>query len=440
MRPLPLLASQAPLELRIRTFLGQFTESRWLARFIWLLPVGVAYFVRGNAPYQIQLFLGAILAGTIVVFVSRFPVWCLIGVIAFLPFKDFVFAWLYKFGVPGDLLRPAAAWREILVVAAALGAYRQARGRGHRFDTVDRLALGLIAIGLLYLVFPIAGAQQVMSQRLVGLRVNVGFPLVFLSARHLMADERQRTLVLRAVVITGVIAAMSGLIQYLDPDWWRDFVLRTVQLPRFLFEVSKAPFNGNVAFDETRPGGITRFGPLLANLLVLPTVIAAHHIARERLSAWWMAAAGIMTVAIITTSSRGAALATAIGIGLAFRRGGNSERRPCAIRPRRCGGDRDRDAVPPQHDAGGPHTRRGNGGAVDAEPPEPAGREHRAALQIPARARARHWRIVAAVPREPDARERERVLPGRQRDRRDPDVPPHRDDGLGPPRQARPTR
>src|SRR4051812_48232212 len=61
---------------------------------------------------------------------------------------------LYRLGMPGPVLRSMGFWKESLVVALAVAAFRNGRRLGHKPGVIDWLAVGTVLGGLCYWGFP----------------------------------------------------------------------------------------------------------------------------------------------------------------------------------------------------------------------------------------------------------------------------------------------
>lgn len=167
---------------------------RGSSAIVWLAPLVVAVAVR-KYDGRLEKPVLALIGLACVLLAARHPGRAVLGLIVGLPFSTFILAFLFSHGVPGNVVRILAFWKEALVGAILLAALRKARHEHHRLDALDVVALSFLAIGLLYYRAPrlfIPADFPIPSSyiRELGLREDGLFVLLFLGARHARLDRR----------------------------------------------------------------------------------------------------------------------------------------------------------------------------------------------------------------------------------------------------------
>ena len=313
-------ASRVPPEVRFERWLGGWSGPRALGFAAWVIPVVIWFAVHKLPLNKLELVVGGIVALGAVIVGSRRPVAVLFFLVVFLPTKDFALALAYRYGVPGELVRPATSLKELALLTLAVAAVRHHRQRQDPLDRLDRVAFVLVALGLIYYAFPFFGAGGTTTNaRLVALRVWGAGPLLFLVGRHLNLSDRVKERLAGVVVATGSLVALTVIVEKLDPGWWQHFVLFTVRVHIYFAQVQHAPIDTNVLFNPDRPGGIFLFAVPASAYLIVSVIVSAHRVGRHP-SPWWLAGCAMTFAGIAITSSRGPFVVIIIGIALAGRR------------------------------------------------------------------------------------------------------------------------
>jgi hypothetical protein len=307
-------------EVRLERWLGGWTGPRALGFAAWLTPLFVFVAVHRLPETYLKLAIGGPIALAVVLIGSRRPTVVLWFLVIFLPTKDFALALAYRFGVPGELVRPVTSLKELALLTLAVAAVRQHRQRQEPLDRLDRLAIALVVLGLVYYAFPFFGAGSTSTNaRLVALRVWGAGPLAFLVARHIGMSERAKERLAGVIVATGSLVALTLIVEKLDPGWWQHFVLFTVRVHIYFAQVQHAPIDTNVLFNPDRPGGIFLFAVPASAYLIVSVIVAGHRISRQP-SPWWLAGCAMSFAGIAIASSRGPFGVVIVGIALAGRR------------------------------------------------------------------------------------------------------------------------
>lgn len=146
------------------------------------------------------------------------PAWVLTAVLVLAPFDPLFFGELLKVGAAHELLGLIKFWKEFAI--GAVGVAALVRGR-RRLDSLDVIALSLVAVILAYLVLPIGPPADV---RLVAARQDGFLVLIFVIVRRLPLGDPDRRLLAGALLIEGAITTATGLWNVFDPAGWNRFM------------------------------------------------------------------------------------------------------------------------------------------------------------------------------------------------------------------------
>lgn len=296
----------------------------------WLVPVALAAFVYGTHGAYVSRALAALAAAVVVLLAARRPDRSLLVLVALLPFQGLLLAQLYRWGVPGAVVRPLGSWKEALglgVVLAGIGGYRAGR---QRLDALDGLGFAYVAIVGAYALAPhffAPGAPMDTSARSLAFRASAGFVILLLAARHAPLGDDFGDRLARVVMVVGCVVAAVCVYEYFFSASWNRWVVEKVQYTRY--EVSilhNSPYSlsdvrrysvigghhvlrtGSVFFDPTTCGFF----------LVLPFALAVERrlrsAARGAIPAIVLIAAGL-----VLTETRAALLGALIVTLLALR-------------------------------------------------------------------------------------------------------------------------
>jgi hypothetical protein len=319
----------------LRTLVGRgqgLAQSRALRRslhverLVWLLPVLVLFASRRATDSQMQLVVAGVLAFAAFALVLRRPVAAITAMIILLPIQLFLFSGLFAVGVPAGLLRALGSYRDVIVLGVGVAAVRHHRPSGRRLDGLDKLALAYVVVLAVYLLFPglltTAGARggapsPSFDVRLLAFRLDAGFVLVFVAARHVATTPAQRGRLVVAVVAIGMVVAGSVVFEFLSSATWNDFVVNSLRVPAFEADIFHTPLpNPNdvrqfiVVAGRTlsRPGS-TLLDPLgTGSYLLVPFALCVERLTRGRARTLWYLAAACTGAAVILTYVRSAVL------------------------------------------------------------------------------------------------------------------------------------
>jgi hypothetical protein len=149
----------------------------------------------------------------------------LVVLVVGLALHNVAMALLTGWGVTGSSLSVVAAWKEVLLLVAALAALAAAGGLP-RLGSVDRAALAYTGLVVAYAVVPQAwlGGDATAKGELYALRHHLLPVGAYALGRLLVLEPRWWRRVGRAIVATGALVAVWGLVDvYAVPlSWWRD--------------------------------------------------------------------------------------------------------------------------------------------------------------------------------------------------------------------------
>ena len=326
-----LVTSGAMVRRSARGLLGVSLRS---PRWAWGLPVLVAAVVYLLSASRLQLGIGALIAGSVVILVARAPAVGLLSLVAVLPFQEAILAYLYRSGAPSGLVRALGGWKETVVAGLVLAGIKGFRASGRRLDALDILALAYIAVATAYLAAPSllvlgsTGAPPSLSVRLLAWRADTLFVFALLATRHAPIGMAARRKFIKVALIAGAIVAGIGCFEALDTSSWNHFAVYTLGQPRYqagvlhttyfplgMYDIEiKQTIAGHVF---TRVGSVF-FSPLTLGFYLVLTLglgIAAAARGRTRLLHFALAlAAG----ALLATITRSAILSGAIVLLLAL--------------------------------------------------------------------------------------------------------------------------
>lgn len=251
---------------------------------------------------------------------GRLPRIALLVLVVGLVLHNVAMATLHGAGLEGVALDVVAAWKEVLLLAAGLGALAAA-GSLPRLVWADRLALAYAAFVVLYLVLPQGWLDGGATTRgeLYALRHHLLPVGAYALGRLLLLGLPWWRRIGLAIVAAGVLVALWGLIDvYLvGLGWWRD----SGAPGWFRDELGLAsecltlPENWILnTGDEQHP--LRRLvGPFLTPLAsAYVLVVGLLLLAAARPRRWTFAAGGVLFTGLLWTHTRAAFLALAGGL------------------------------------------------------------------------------------------------------------------------------
>ncbi|MEY2565794.1 MAG: hypothetical protein QOE35_323 [Actinomycetota bacterium] len=307
------------------------------ATTVWALPVAVYYFVRHSQDGALERGVAVLLAVGALALVRRHPGRALLVLLALLPFQVVILSYLLKLGVPEAVIRPLGSWRDLIILGLALAAYRDFVNAGRRLDTLDKLALGYIVLVTAYLLMPdvfvrgatdtFLGAPKDWETRLLAYRIDIGFVLLFLAARHATALEHVRDRAMRVVIVTGAVVAAVAIYEFSFSSSWNTFAIQTLQVPLYSFRVlHTVPADwGDIRHyvfiggsKVVRPG-TTFFDPLHAAFYLLAPLACGVELITRNKARWALLTTSLIAVALLMTNVRSAVIGAVVIVAVAVR-------------------------------------------------------------------------------------------------------------------------
>jgi hypothetical protein len=276
-------------------------------RLGWLAPIAVAAVAAAGAPVSAAA-TGALVAVGVVLWASRRPGWALAALAVVLPFGPSLYAWLYARGAPRMAVRPLGGIKEALAIGVVVAGVRAARAAGRRPDAVDAVVAAYVGAVTLHLLIPgvvADGHAPVLRfpDRLLGWRENAGWALLFLGARHAPVGAAARRRWAQAATVA------AGVYQYLFQGAWRDFVVRTLQYPRYLAEVLNSPgvLKGFFEWIEIRPpraGSVLYSAFSLGDYLLVALALCLDRLAARRARPGAVVLAALAAAGVVVSFTR----------------------------------------------------------------------------------------------------------------------------------------
>src|SRR5262249_15983769 len=153
----------------------------------------------------------------------------LLAIFVFAPISVVTFAWLYRIGVPADIVRDMGYWKEMLVVGLVVAALRHGLRHGHRLDTVDKVAIAYVIGTALYLLIPDLFLRGFpagdFNARATAWRNLVLFPTLFVAVRHGPFDANTKRKAAVAVLIGGAFLAAGAFWEFFWSDSFNRFAI-----------------------------------------------------------------------------------------------------------------------------------------------------------------------------------------------------------------------
>lgn len=294
-----------------------------------LFVIWLVYFAPVQ-PFSVGTAVTGLLGLGLLLLASRYPARSLLVLIVLLPFSGFILARLWAFGVPTSVVRHLAAWKEGLALGVVLAGFRGFMASGRRADALDRIALGFVALVVLYLLIQstiVPSAPSSMSVRLLGFRQDAGFVLVLLGARHAPLGRDFLDRAARAALFAAAVVAGVCVFETLASSTWNHFVVNTVRYTEYEVNVlGGTPPNfydirvyGTIGGSEiVRAGSVFLSALTCGFYLVLGFALGLERAARGRRSPLTMPLLVLIGAGILLTQTRSAILAALIVALLAF--------------------------------------------------------------------------------------------------------------------------
>jgi hypothetical protein len=303
-----------------------------IGTLIWAVPIlaiAAIYF----SPHHLaspQTVVTGLLGLLIIMVAAQRPDLSLLGLIIFLPFQGLLLAKLWSWGLPASVVSHLGAWKEALALGVIVAGVRNVIATGRRLDTLDRLALGFVAVTILYALAQstiVPGAPAASNIRLLGFRETGGFVLLLFGARHAPYPAGFARRATRAVLAVGGIVAAVGIFEALDSSTWNQFIVTTIKYPRYQAAVlhTFVPNPNDIRVYGIVGGArIVRIGSVFLNqltcawYLILPFALGLERAVRRTASPLVLVSTGMVGAALLLTQTRSAIIGALLVAFLAF--------------------------------------------------------------------------------------------------------------------------
>jgi hypothetical protein len=294
------------------------------------LPLVVFWFVRRQPDARLEMLLGGTVALGLVLLIRRYPGPAFVSLVAWLPLQTILLSVLYRFGVPRPVLRPFAAWKELVVVGLLMAGARALSTGRSRLDALDKAALAYVGVVTLYLLFPrffvqptgfyFFGPPLDLGVRSLAYRVDVLFVLAFLGCRHAGIGRVDLHRACRAILVVGGVAAAVAAFEFFFSGAWNTVAVRWLGVTKYQREVLALSINSEdvrsyvVIAGRTlvRPGSIFLNPLALGFFLVLPLALAVERVLRRPAPFATHLLVGLIAAALFLSYVRSAILAALV--------------------------------------------------------------------------------------------------------------------------------
>lgn len=309
--------------LKARQFVSSLrrpkTAGLW-GTFVWALPVAVialVYFSPRHITSPATALTGVVALG-ILVLAARRPDLSLLGLIIFLPFQGFILAKLWALGLPASIDSHMGAWKESLALGVIVAGVRNLISTEDRLDVLDAIALGFVALVVLYALFQttiVPGAPSPSNIRLLGFRETAGFVLLLFGARHAPLGHGFTRRAAGAVFVVGAIVASIGVYEAIFSSAWNRFVVHTIKYTQYQAAVlhTNAPNPQDIrAYGYIGGTRFVRIGSVFLDdlscawYLILPFAVGIERLLRRDGSLLTLLATIAIGAALLLTQTRSA--------------------------------------------------------------------------------------------------------------------------------------
>lgn len=315
-----------------------------LERGAWLTPALVLVLGSWLPEPRMHQLIAVTVGVLLVAALSRRPGPVACALVAGFPVAEIVLPLALRTGLPTAFVRAAGSWKELLVAALVVAAFRHRRAHPVQADRLDLLAAAFLAVLAVYYLFPgwLASTDLLIpgQARNVAAR-TLALPIVALvAARHIDLETMWRRRIATAAVVGGVLIGAGAIVEIMSPSTWQRFLHDLLDVNRYQRTIFSNEAERTFIFsDPTLSGDKTRRAASLlgshldtAFALLLPLGVALHCL-RARFSTPMVLSAGAIGAGLALTQTRSAILGGAlIAVGaLRSRPGGSSNRVRLAV-------------------------------------------------------------------------------------------------------------
>jgi hypothetical protein len=220
------------------------TRARPAAWWTWVaacLPAVVGRVLVDFDLLNFEQLIGGVVALMALVLLARRPERCISALLFLLPFQLLLTSMLFELGFSAGVARMAALWKELVVLAVVVAAWRRSQDRPGRFDPLDRMAAAFVALGTIYLVLPEAfvgdaGSALSVDTRFVAWRLVVLPSVLLLACRRLRLTSHELRTVLRGATAMAAAMGAVAIVEFAFSDWWNSLLVNTIGVNRYRVE------------------------------------------------------------------------------------------------------------------------------------------------------------------------------------------------------------
>jgi hypothetical protein len=301
-------------------------RSQW---WVWLIPVGVLYGMVRWPTTRILHITAAVVAIGVLAWAIRRPGPALLALVVFLPLQAVGFGFLLRLHVPGQILRPAGALKELLALGILIAALhtlhvgRTRYGRRAQLDAIDKALLVYVGVVTIYLIVPHLFTTYPVSNRwsvrLLSWRADCGYVLLFFAVRHAPISTAFKRRFVRVLLAMSLLTVVLALYQWARPDSWSHLILISGHQVQYQLNV----LGSDAASVQRNLGYLTSQNPLrvssiflspfdMADFLLIAFAVAIERIARDFRSRGSYVLCAAVLVALFSSRVRADALAAVV--------------------------------------------------------------------------------------------------------------------------------
>ncbi len=158
-----------------------------------------------------------------VIVVWRHPGWTVVMLVALVPTNRFLILLVFHYGHSSALTSLAQLWKDILI---AILTFRTLDDlilrRRPKLHYVDVLIAALVALSLLYLIYPGPTGQIDFLDRVIGFRADTWFLFAYFVGRGLVLQRRHVRALLTWLIPGTVLVEVIAFAQFAAPNWFND--------------------------------------------------------------------------------------------------------------------------------------------------------------------------------------------------------------------------
>jgi hypothetical protein len=159
-----------------------------------------------------------------VVLVWRHPGWTVVMLVALVPVNRFLILLVFHYGHSHAITSLAQLWKDLLI---AILTFRTLDDlilrRRPKIHYVDVLIGALVALSLVYLIYPGPTGQIDFLERVIGFRADMWFLFAYFVGRALVLQRRHVRALLTWLIPGTVLVYVIAFMQFALPNWFNAF-------------------------------------------------------------------------------------------------------------------------------------------------------------------------------------------------------------------------